>query len=489
MSKGFRFSLKSIPIRITLYMIGVLITTAILILIITNRHFNEQTIRYHEDILRRKEKSVLTSIEYLLDDHPYVNTDNVYGILDEKILEITDIISLDILVYDLKGNLKSTTEPKNPRYTALPNAILDSLAKNEIYIENFHDEEADRSYYTSYSYIKDINAQQNLVIIGLPYYSNDAFLQEDKSTLMGSYGVAFIFILLLGAIMIYVVSNKTFNTLSSFADRIKETQVISNNIPIQYNRDDEIRVLVDAYNEMLIKLKEQSEMLAEVERQETWREFARQVAHEIKNPLTPMKLMIQNYMRKFKSEDNDLTDRTMRTSEILMQQIETIESIADAFSDFAKMPSRKDESIDLVDIVNNTLELFPIEYISFTFSKPVMKMMFDKQYLNRIITNLVKNAFQSVPSSREANIAVDLSIKNKSLFITVEDNGIGISEEAKRDIFKPRFTTKSSGSGIGLSMVKKIVEDYDGAIRFDSVENLGTKFIIQLPYNEENQTV
>ena len=489
MSKGIRFSLKSIPIRITLYMIGVLITTAILILIITNRHFNEQTVRYHEDILRRKEKSVLTSIEYLLDEYPNVNKENVYEILDNKILEINDIISLDILVYDLKGNFKSTTEPRDPRYEVLPKNILDSLAKNEIYIENIHDIADDRSYYTSYSYIKDINAQENLVIIGLPYYSNDAFLQEDKSTLMGSYGVAFIFILLLGAIMIYVVSNKTFNTLSSFADRIKETQVISNNIPIQYNRDDEIRVLVDAYNEMLIKLKDQSEMLAEVERTETWREFARQVAHEIKNPLTPMKLMIQSYMRKFQSNDQDLVDRTYRTSEILMQQIETIESIADAFSDFAKMPSRKDDIIDLVDIVNNTLEIFPIEHISFTFSKPVMYMMFDKQYLNRIITNLVKNAFQAVPNNRKPNISVDLSLDKGSLFITVEDNGVGISEEAKKDIFKPRFTTKSSGSGIGLSMVKKIVEDYDGIIRFDSNENLGTKFIIQLPYNEEQKTV
>lgn len=484
MSNRYRINFKSIPIRITLYMIGVLITTAILILIITNRHFNEQTIRYHEDILRRKEKSVLTSIEYLLDEHSEVNKENVFDILENKVLQIADIISLDIHVYDLNGNLQFTTEPENPKYPILPKYVLDSLAKNEIYIENIHGKENNRSYYASYSFIKDINAQQNLAIIGLPYESNDAFLQEDKSTLMGSYGVAFIFILLLGAIMIYVVSNKTFNTLSSFAERIKETQVISNNIPIQYKRDDEIRVLVDAYNEMLVKLKVQSELLAEVERRETWREFARQVAHEIKNPLTPMKLMIQNYMRKFKSEDKDLSDRTYRTAEILMQQIDTIESIANAFSDFAKMPSRKDEVIDFVDVVNNTLEIFPVQHITFTFSKPVINMMFDKQYLNRIITNLVKNAFQAVPNNREPNIAVDLSIKNRFLYITVEDNGIGISEEDKKDIFKPRFTTKSSGSGIGLSMVKKIIEDYNGIIRFESVENLGTKFIIQLPYNE-----
>ena len=319
----------------------------------------------------------------------------------------------------------------------------------------------------------------------MPYETNDVFLQEDMNTLIGSYGVAFVFIILLGAIMIYVVSKNTFNRLTSFADRIKETEVITNNLPILYDKDDEIKLLVDAYNEMLIKLKDQSELLADIERQEAWREFARQVAHEIKNPLTPMKLMIQNYMRKFETDDALLDERTKRTASILMQQIDTIESIADAFSDFAKMPSRKDELIDVVEITKNTLDIFNVPNITFTSSKPVIKMYFDKQYLNRIITNIVKNAFQAIPHTREPIILVDLSIDRDKLVVIIEDNGKGISEEDKKEVFKPRFTTKSSGSGIGLSMVKKIIEDYDGEITFESTEDVGTKFIIHLPYNHE----
>ncbi|MBS7332808.1 MAG: GHKL domain-containing protein [Weeksellaceae bacterium] len=466
-------------------MLGVLLTTAVLILIITNRHFNEQTKRYHEDILMKKEKAVLLSINYLLDSYPEVNEDNIVKVLETRILEINDIQKLSIVIYDLRGNQVLTTEARNPKYPVLPQNILDSLNKNDQYIEYGEDLDDERSYYASYNYIKDVTETKKLAIVALPYETNDVFLQEDMNTLIGSYGVAFVFIILLGAIMIYVVSKNTFNRLTSFADRIKETEVITNNLPILYDKDDEIKLLVDAYNEMLIKLKDQSELLADIERQEAWREFARQVAHEIKNPLTPMKLMIQNYMRKFETDDALLDERTKRTASILMQQIDTIESIADAFSDFAKMPSRKDELIDVVEITKNTLDIFNVPNITFTSSKPVIKMYFDKQYLNRIITNIVKNAFQAIPHTREPIILVDLSIDRDKLVVIIEDNGKGISEEDKKEVFKPRFTTKSSGSGIGLSMVKKIIEDYDGEITFESTEDVGTKFIIHLPYNHE----
>jgi len=466
-------------------MIAVLLTTAALILIITNRHFNEQTKRYHEDILNRKERAVLTSIDYLLDTYPgKISDDNVVQILENRILEIADVNKLPIIIYDLNGKLILSTDGE-PRHQKLPNYVLDSLSKNEYFKEEVKKGANDRSYYASFSFVKDIHSLENVAIVNLPYETNDLFLQDDKSTLMGSYGVAFIFILLLAAIMIYVVSNNTFNKLSTFAERIKETEVISNNIPIQYDKDDEIRVLVDAYNDMLVKLKDQSELLANIERQEAWREFARQVAHEIKNPLTPMKLMIQNYMRKFSSVDDELVERTLRTSKILMQQIDTIESIADAFSDFAKMPNRKDEKVEFVEIINNTLELFPKENLTFTSSSPTIEMMFDKQYLNRIVTNVVKNAFQSVPVGKVAKIDVNIFVQNKELILTIEDNGVGIPNNDLKDIFKPRFTTKTSGTGIGLSMVKKIIDDYDGVIYFESTLNKGTKVVIKLPYEDE----
>jgi len=492
MSARFRLNFNSIPMKITLYMIAVLLTTAILILLITNRHFNDQTKKYHEDILNRKEKAVLTSIDYLLDSYSSsqgITSENVIPIIGERMLEISDINKLHIVLYDLRGNMQLSTLGEVPRYPVLPQFILDSLNKNGYYKESLEEKGKNRSYYASYSYVKDVFASENLAIVNLPYETNDVFLQEDMFTLMGSYGVAFMFILLLGAIMVYVVSNNTFNTLSSFAERIKETEVISNNIPIQYDKHDEIRVLVDAYNEMLIKLKDQSEQLATIEREEAWREFARQVAHEIKNPLTPMKLMIQNYMRKFESQDSELVARTKRTSTILMQQIETIESIADAFSDFAKMPNRKDESIDVVEVVKNTLEIFPIQHITFTSSRPHIIALLDKQYLNRIVTNVVKNAFQSIPMHRTPVICVDVSVSGEDLMIIVEDNGKGILEEDKQEIFKPRFTTKSSGSGIGLPMVKKILEDYNGSIDFESTMDVGTKFIIKFPYRKDEKAV
>lgn len=490
MWKHFKINTNSIPIKITMYMVAILLATAVLILFITDRHFNDQTKRYHEDILKRKEKAVLTSIDYLLDNYSETpTTDNIYQILEGKILEISDINILPIVIYDLRGNVILTTQVEEPRYPVLPQNILDSLNKNNYYNESLESTEEKRSYYATYSYVKNASTFENLAIVNLPYETNDVFLQDDLFSLMGSYGLAFLFILLLGAIMIFVVSKNSFSKLSSFAERIKETEVISNNLPIQYDKNDEIRILVDAYNEMLVKLKDQSEIIADVERQEAWREVARQVAHEIKNPLTPMKLMIQNYMRKFETDDQELAERTKRTSSILMQQIETIETMANAFSDFAKMPSPQDELIDIIDVINNTLEIFSKQHIQFTYTEPEIKMMFDKLFLNRIVTNIIKNSFQSIPSDREALVKVDVYKKKDYIFIVVEDNGKGISEEDKSEIFKPRFTTKSSGTGIGLSMVKKIIDDYDGIIRFESVENVGTKFIIQLPYINNEKTV
>ena len=188
-------------------MIAVLLTTAALILIITNRHFNEQTKRYHEDILNRKERAVLTSIDYLLDAHPgEITTDNIIDILDDRVLEITDINKLPIVIYNLKGQVELSTQAEDPRYSTLPKYILDSLNKNDYFKEEIVEPKLNRSYFASYSYIKDIHTLKNVAIVNLPYETNDLFLQDDKSTLMGSYGVAFIFILLLGAIMIYVVS-------------------------------------------------------------------------------------------------------------------------------------------------------------------------------------------------------------------------------------------------------------------------------------------
>ncbi|WP_282629602.1 sensor histidine kinase [Empedobacter sedimenti] len=474
----------SLPVRIIIYMVTILLFTAGSILLITASHFNDQTKQYHEDILKRKVKAVESAIDYEMDNYPGIATkDNVTSILEESFLRIGDINKTDIVIYDLRGNKVLTTQAVPTTYSVLPQNILDKLqSTNELIITN-KDSDLDAKVFSSYSYIKNYY-NENIAILCLPYQSNQDFLQQDMFTLIGSYGLAFGVILLFGTLAVYFVTKRTLNKLWSFADRIRETEVIVNNMPIRYDGSDEIRVLVDSYNDMLFKLREQSDLLAKQEREEAWRDFARQVAHEVKNPLTPMRLMLQNHMRKFDANDPDIKEKTMRTGNILLQQIDTISAIAEAFSDFAKMPSRKDEKIDIVEVIKNSLYVFPMDFIEFNYSPEAILMHFDKQYLNRIITNITKNAFQSIPKSRKAKVKVDVLLTGDFLHLTIQDNGDGIPVEAQDSIFIPKFTTKNSGMGIGLPMVKKIIDDYDGTIRFESEISVGTTFYILIPYHE-----
>ncbi|WP_313386825.1 ATP-binding protein [Chishuiella sp.] len=474
----------SLPVRIIIYMVTILLFTAGAILMITANHFNEQTKQYHEDILKRKVRAVESAIDYEMDNFPGVATkENVHKILEESFLRIADINKTDIVIYDLTGNKILTTQPVSTTYPTLPQNILDRLNKSNELILTSKDLNDDRNVYSSYSNIKNYY-NENIAILCLPYQSNRDFLQRDMFTLLGSYGLAFGVILLFGTLAVYFVTKKTLTKLWSFADRIRETEVISNNMPIRYDGNDEIKILVDSYNTMLQKLKEQSDLIAKQEREEAWRDFAKQVAHEVKNPLTPMRLLIQNLLRKFDVNDPDLEEKTKRTGAILLQQIDTISAIAEAFSDFAKMPSRVDEKIDVVDVIKNTLFIFPAKYIEFTHSPDVIMMYFDKQYLNRVITNITKNAFQSIPNNIEPKVKVEVFLKNNFLHINISDNGEGIPLKAQKSIFVPKFTTKNSGMGIGLPMVKKIIDDYDGTIRFESKVSEGTTFFIMIPYHE-----
>lgn len=474
----------SLPVRIIIYMVTILLFTAGAILLITANHFNNQTKQYHEDILKRKVRAVEAALDYEMDNFPGVATkENIHNILEEGFLRIGDINKTDIVIYDLRGNKILTTQPVSTTYNVLPQKILDKLKNsNELIITN-KEANNENDIYSSYSNIKNYY-NENIAILCLPYQSNQDFLQQDMFTLIGSYGLAFAVIILFGTLAVYFVTKKTLTRLWSFADRIRETEVIVNNMPIRYDGNDEIKVLVDSYNDMLKKLKYQSDLIAKQEREEAWRDFARQVAHEVKNPLTPMRLMIQNHMRKFDINDPNLEEKTMRTGQILLQQIDTISGIAEAFSDFAKMPSRNDEKIDIVDVIKNALYVFPADYVEFNYSPGVIMMHFDKQYLNRIITNITKNAFQSIPQTRKAKVKVDVILLDDFVHITINDNGDGIPVEVQSSIFVPKFTTKNSGMGIGLPMVKKIIDDYDGTIRFESEVSAGTTFYILLPYHE-----
>jgi nitrogen fixation/metabolism regulation signal transduction histidine kinase len=234
---------------------------------------------------------------------------------------------------------------------------------------------------------------------------------------------------------------------------------------------------------MIDELQESAVKLAQSEREEAWREMAKQVAHEIKNPLTPMRLTVQSFERRFDPEDPNIKEKLREYSQSLIQQIDVMSSIASAFSDFAKMPTQKREKIDVVAIVKLALEIFNEDYISYSFTDSTLIANLDKTQLIRIVTNLVTNATQATKGVEKPKIQVQVSTENESIKIAVLDNGKGIENSVKHLIFEPKFTTKSSGMGLGLPMIKKIIEAYNGSIAFTSSKKEGTIFTVTLPKN------
>jgi nitrogen fixation/metabolism regulation signal transduction histidine kinase len=291
------------------------------------------------------------------------------------------------------------------------------------------------------------------------------------------------FLLAIG--LAYFISSYITRNIKAVTDKMKQTSLNKTNEKIILkDASAEISTLVNAYNNMVNELEKSALKLAKGEREQAWREMAKQVAHEIKNPLTPMRLTVQSFQRKFDPTDPKINEKLNEYSKALIQQIDTMSSIASAFSNFAKMPSQNREEIDVVEVVKHALDIFTEDYISFFPKQPVIIANLDKNQLIRIVTNLVKNATQALEEVENEKIEVTVSEEENNLNIIIADNGKGITEEDKTKVFEPQFTTKSSGTGLGLAMVKNIVEAYNGTISFTSQENTGTVFKIIIPKNK-----
>lgn len=293
----------------------------------------------------------------------------------------------------------------------------------------------------------------------------------------------YLFMFILAIILAYFLSSYITRSIQTISQKIKETRLNKRNEKITLEAaSSEINSLVESYNNMIDQLEESAVKLAQSEREQAWKEMAKQVAHEIKNPLTPMRLSVQSFERKFNPEAPNIKEKLTEYSQTLIQQIDVMSSIASAFSDFAKMPTQRREKLDVIDVVKHALDIFTENYIIYIAEESNLMANLDKTQLIRIVTNLVKNATQAMKKDgTPPKIEVKVASENNNVKITVSDNGKGIIEKNKDLIFEPKFTTKTSGMGLGLPMIKKIIETYDGSISFSSTEGIGTVFTVILP--------
>jgi nitrogen fixation/metabolism regulation signal transduction histidine kinase len=281
----------------------------------------------------------------------------------------------------------------------------------------------------------------------------------------------------------YFLSTYITKSLKTISDKLGETSLNQKNEKIGVEASSkEINLLIKSYNAMVDELEISAVKLAQSEREEAWREMAKQVAHEIKNPLTPMRLTVQSFQRKFEPNDPEIQQKMKDYSETLIQQIDTMSAVASAFSNFASMPAQQNELLNVVEVVELALDIFNEDNLVFEKESEEIIAKIDRTQLIRIITNLVKNAIQAIPDQQNSkSIVVRVEQNQKNILITVKDNGIGIKEKDQNRIFEPKFTTKNSGMGLGLSIIKNIIENYKGSITFESQYGQGTTFTVSLP--------
>lgn len=472
----------------------------VLIVLISLALFGGGTIYYiqqqfetkNRESISEKTHSVLMELESKFENETAITPDfTEYTSFVLK--KISSVFFTDINVYDTQGNLYASSRNKvfdegltskkmNPEaYTQI------AIAKKTEFI---HDERIGKLKYLS-SYIPFKNKEgKALAYLNIPYFAKQSELEKEISGFLVALINIYVLLFALSIITAILISNYVTKPLKLIQDKLSNIKLGKTNEPIAWHEKDEIGNLVSEYNRMIAELSRSAELLARSERESAWREMAKQVAHEIKNPLTPMKLSVQHLQRAYKDDAPDMDQKMERLTQNIIEQIDTLSSIATEFSNFAKMPKANLVCINIPEVIANTVHLFDnasdAEIIFENQTDENACVMADKEQLLRVFNNLIKNATQAIAEGEKGRINILLQKENEHYLISIKDNGSGIPDDVIDKIFMPNFTTKTGGMGLGLAMVKSIIESFGGKIHFETELNKGTTFFVSLPcYKKE----
>lgn len=467
-------------------MVVLTIVASVLIAGMSIYQFKEQAKDYHEKRLSRKEIAIKKDIANELRETDYeISTENLPLIFRDRISGISTVHGMQVNIYDLQGKLRksSRTEFKTDSLRSqVSKDILEKLGNSDDgrYVRRF--ELDGQSYRSSYSYLTD-NKFKNIGILNLPYIENDDFMSYELEEFLKRLSLVYTLMFLISLVLAYFLARYITRSIRSISDNLKELDISKRNrkLEVDHKGTEEINTLVESYNKMVEELEESAVKLATSEREQAWREMAKQVAHEIKNPLTPMRLTVQSFQRRFDPTDPDYKEKLNEYSNSLIEQIDVMSNIASAFSTYAAMPAQKNEETDVCMVTQLALDIFNESNIRYTSDCESLTAVFDRTQLIRVVTNLVKNAIQATDINHENNIEVSVKSDDLKIYITVADTGTGVHPDFEDKIFEPKFTTKNSGMGLGLAMVKQIVENFEGTITMTTTYGEGTSFTVTLP--------
>lgn len=473
-----------IQTSLTIILLAALLLSVYIIISYIRANYN-QTL---ESQLLVKVKNISTQFQNKVDLSKKLSNDEQRRLI---LNEQSSTYKVDINLYNQKGRLLNSTKPYLTENEVLGNQMnpkaFAELTLNES-SQLLLQEELEGSDYLS-AYVPLFNGKNQVIgYLNTPYFAKNEELNKQISSLVVNILNIYFLLLLAGVLIAYFISRQISKPLLLIREKIAKTVLRGENELIVYERDDEIGQLVKQYNKMVLELEESANEMAETEREDAWREMAKQVAHEIKNPLTPMKLSIQHLQRAYENGPSDkLNALFTKTSKLLIDQINSLSNMAGEFSNFAKMPEDKFKEFNVSEVLSSTVDLFVRSENAAIAAKiqPEVWINADPEQIQRVFNNLIKNAIQAIPEGEKGKVEISLHHINQTAHIVIKDNGKGIPKENYRKVFVPNFSTKNSGMGLGLAICRKIIESAKGNISFTSEVNKGTIFEVQIPTIEK----
>lgn len=406
--------------------------------------------------------------------------------LEHILADMSSVLFTDINVYDLHGRLIASSRPQvfssgllGPRMDAVAYAHMAVRMASDL----VHEESIGTARYRSaYMPLRDRSGKV-LGFLSLPSFADQRQQQEERSGVWVAVVNLFVLLFALSILVALFISNWTTRPLDLLKRSLSAVDLQGENKPLSYSGKDEVGQLVEVYNRKVEELRESAEKLARSERESAWKEMARQVAHEIKNPLTPMKLGIQHFQHTWDPHAPDAKVRLDRFTKSMVEQIDVLGRVAGDFSHFAQLSTTRDTIVDVNEVAHGVVALFMGgEQASIGLNtSPALLVRADREHLVRVLNNLIKNALQAIPEGRKGRVDVILKPEGPHALIEVRDNGNGISPADRERIFTPSFTTKSGGTGLGLAMVQRMVEQAGGRVWFETHQGQGTSFFVTLP--------
>lgn len=483
----------SLAVKIQLALIGLIFVALFAFGWGSGAFIQHQYTEFSDAVLREKLTAVQLELKEKIVENNSLAISNNGNQLEYLLQTVGKIFATDINLYDTHGFLIASSRPKIFSAGLISDQI-NPIAYNALLVGNkseiTHEEKIGKLSFTS-AYLPFYSNNGHLLgFLNLQHFGRQKEFQDQLQDFLVSIINVFMVLLAVSMILTIFISNWLTAPLRLLQENFSTLRFGKKNQRISYSKEDEIGALVKDYNKKLDELEFNAQQLAQSERESAWREMAKQVAHEIKNPLTPMKLSVQHLLRVYNPADANSELKLQRVATSIIEQIDSLTHIANEFSNFAKMPRLEEISLDLVSLIENVVEVFREEKnCEFTVESTLKTaiVLADKDQMIRTFNNLLKNALQAIPEKRIGKISVRIIRVNKWIKISVSDNGVGIPSEQRSKLFVPYFTTKSNGSGLGLPIVKQIIENHRGVIYVQTMVGFGTTFIIELPtIDEEN---